>query len=62
MICAKCLRKLSKPGAEITIHGRALMLGPVCAARLMGKPKRKASTARTRVRRVEQADLFGVVA
>lgn len=62
-MCAQCRRTLRKPGVEVQIADRTLVLGPVCAGRLLGKPKRRESVIpRTLVVRVQQAELFGEVA
>lgn len=61
MRCANCNRYLRNPGVEIELAGRTLVFGPVCATRLRPtKPKRRRVDVvpRTRVRRVQQDDLF----
>ena len=65
MNCAACNRRLTRPGIECQIGSRKAILGPVCARRALGAPKRKeAVIPRTRGRavRIDQLELFGVVA
>ena len=65
MRCDACNRRLTRPGIECQIGNRQAILGPVCARKALGKPKRReAVIPRTRYRagRVDQLELFGVVA
>lgn len=59
MHCAKCGRRLMRPGVEI--KGR--MYGPKCAKSVHGKPVRVATIPRmlNRVVHADQPDLFEVV-
>ncbi len=64
MNCSACNRRLSRPGIECQIGSHKVILGPVCARKALGKPKRRESISQSRYRavRVDQLDLFGVVA
>lgn len=64
MNCAACNRRLTRPGIECQIGSRKAILGPVCARRALGAPKRREPViprTRGRVVRVEQMELFGGV-
>ncbi len=58
MRCARCSRPLRRPGTDVVIGGTVFVFGPVCAAKLSGKRKKAELVRRTRVKRVDQRDLF----
>ena len=67
MICARCKRHLKNPGVQVVFGGHTIVLGPVCAARILPTVRRRRAEpviprTRYRAKRADQYELFAELA